>query len=417
MKGVKEQQMKIYRNKEDFTGRHFTFRLSPFTLVMVIVFTFHLSPFTLKAQQPWNYVSLEEAHLDDAYFISPSAPLQAQIQREITQTIKQSNNQTIFNALYRLSLECHRGDTLLRFQSDNLEFSLPSSLATELFPYLVSSRYWQQRYQTLQQWAFVTMDNNLLIEVDSTDRRFGPYSPVTWLGYRFQPSTDWPVVFTVRTNTHTLQELTLPTLQRLAEWGAFATDAAQHAYELRRDSILRSQQAEQQALQQHIDSLDRQREILARQADSIAVALRNDSLQQLEQQTLQQVQATKEKMNREQIFLMSLNPARSDYMFGLEFNFYNCFQKTISKIEITVIPVDAKGRLQRDRFNRDERTIRCMGPVLPGAPAQYTFDELFWDESGRITYLRVIELTFHFTDGSRKFFSGYEKILKHTLNH
>ena len=84
--------MKIYRNKEDFTGRHFTFRLSPFTLVMVIVFTFHLSPFTLKAQQPWNYVSLEEAHLDDAYFISPSAPLQVQIQREITQTIKQSNN-------------------------------------------------------------------------------------------------------------------------------------------------------------------------------------------------------------------------------------------------------------------------------------------------------------------------------------
>ena len=107
---------------------------------------------------------------------------------------------------------------------------------------------------------------------------------------------------------------------------------------------------------------------------------------------------------------------RSDYMFGLEFNFYNCFQKTISKIEITVIPVDAKGRLQRDRFNRDERTIRCMGPVLPGAPAQYTFDELFWDESGRITYLRVIELTFHFTDGSRKSYNGHDKILKHTLN-
>ena len=259
-------------------------------------------------------------------------------------------------------------------------------------------------------------DAGLLIKLDTTDRRYGSYSPITWLGYRFQPSVEWPVVFTVRTNTHSLQELTLPTLQRLAEWGAFTTDDAQHAYELRRDSIRRSQQAEQNALRQHIDSLERQREILARQADSIAIALRNDSLLQVEQQTLQQVQATKETMNREQIFLMSLKPARSNYMFGLEFNFYNCFQKTISKIEITVIPVDAKGHLQPDRFNRDERTIRCMGPIQPGSPAQYTFDELFWDDSGRIKYMRVIELTFHFTDGSRKHYNGYDKILKHTLN-
>ncbi len=410
--------MKIYRNKEDFTGRHFTFRLSPFTLVMVIVFTFHLSPFTLKAQQPWNYVSLEEAHLDDAYFISPSAPLQAQIQREITQTIKQSNNQTIFNSLYRLSLECHRGDTLLRFQSDNLDFSLPSSLATELFPYLVSSRYWKQRYRILQQWAFVFMDKDagLLINLDTTDHRYGPYSPITWLGYRFQPSTEWPVVFTVRTNTHSLQDLTLPTLQRLAEWGSFATDDGQHAYELRRDSILRSQLAEQQALQHLIDSLDRTAHIFAEQSDSLTLALRNDSLFQVRLQEQLKVQAAKDRMNREQIFLMSLNLARSNYMFGLEFNFYNCFQKTISKIEITVIPVDAKGHLQPDRFNRDERTIRCMGPILAGSPAQYTFDELFWDDSGRIKYMRVIELTFHFTDGSHKSYNGYDKILKHTLN-
>jgi hypothetical protein len=113
---------------------------------------------------------------------------------------------------------------------------------------------------------------------------------------------------------------------------------------------------------------------------------------------------------------MSVNPARSDYMFGLEFNFYNCFDRVITKIEITVTPVNAKGRIQKDQFNRDVRTVRCMGPIRPGSPAQYTFDELFWDDKGRIQYMRVTSVTFHFTDGTHRTFSGYEKILKHTLN-
>ena len=30
--------------------------------------------------------------------------------------------------------------------------------------------------------------------------------------------------------------------------------------------------------------------------------------------------------------------------------------------------------------------------------------------------MRVTDLTFHFTDGTSKTFSGHEKILKHTLN-
>lgn len=378
-----------------------------------LVFAVLVSLFTSAvAQQPWNYTSLEEAHLDDAYFVAPSAALKAKLQQTL-------NTQHItFNTDYRLSVEHHSKGDFLRFQSDSLDIALPESLAVELFPYLVSHRYWQQRYAALQQWAFIFMDKEagLLIDLDTTDRRYGPYSPLSWLGYRFQPSEQWPVVFTVRTNTHRTQQLTLPTLQRLAEWGSFTTDEAQYAYELRRDSILRSQHAEQLALQHIIDSLDRTAHIFAEQTDSLTLAIRNDSLQQVQQLLLREIQATKEKMNREQIFLMSLNPARSDYMFGLEFNFYNCFQKTISAIEITVIPVDGKGRIQRDRFKRDERTVRCMGPVEPGSPAQYTFDELFWDDSGKIKYMRVIDLTFHFADGSRKTYSGHEKILKHTLN-
>jgi len=137
---------------------------------------------------------------------------------------------------------------------------------------------------------------------------------------------------------------------------------------------------------------------------------------QAEQRLMAEVQATKERMNRDQIFIMSINPARSDYMFGLEFNFYNCFQKIITKLEITVTPVNERGHLQKDQFNRDVRTIRCMGPIRPGSPAQYTFDELFWDDKGKIKYMRVTSIVFHFTDGTRRSFYGYDNIMKHTLN-
>lgn len=389
-----------------------TIKILMFVCVSVII-NFHFSSSTVSAQQPWNYTSLEEAHMDEAYLVAPPAPLKARVN-----TASQSAGQSLYNRLYRLSVEHGSKGDMLRLQSDSLTFSLPEDLASELFPYLVSRRYWQQRYAALQQWAFIYMDNDapLLIDIDTADRRYGPYSPLTWLGYRFQPSEQWPVVFSVRTNTHRTQQLTLPALQRLAEWGSFATDDAQHAYELRIDSISLTRQAEQQALQHIIDSLDRTAHIFAEQSDSLTLAIRNDSLQQVQQSLLREIQATEEKMNREQIFLMSLNPASSDYMFGLEFNFYNCFAKTISSIIITVIPVDGKGRLQRDRFNRDERTMRCMGPIEPGSPAQYTFDELFWDDSGRIQYMRLVDITFHFADGSHKTYSGHEKILKHTLN-
>ncbi len=380
-------------------------------LSIISIFNFHFS--TSRAQQPWNYTSLQEASHSDAYFVTPPAPLQAKVAR-YTGTL-----QNHYNRIYRLSTLCHNdGRVQVVFQSDTIGFSLPSDLATELLPYLVSCRYWQQRYDALQEWAFVFMDRDarLLIDIDTADRRYGPYSPLTWLGYRFQPSEQWPVVFSVRTNTHRIQQLTLPALQRLAEWGSFATDDAQHAYELRIDSISLTWQAEQQALQHIIDSLDRTAHIFAEQSDSLTLAIRNDSLQQVQQILLREIQATKERMDREQIFLMSLNPARSDYMFGLEVNLYNCFPKTISSVEISIIPVDAKGRLQRDRFKRDERTILCMGPIQPRTPAQYTFDELFWDDSDRIKYIRLTDITFHFADGSRRTFSGYEKILKHTLN-
>ena len=378
-----------------------------FCISLNLNFHFSLFTSTASAQQPWNYGSLQEAHLDDAYLVEPPASLK----KKITKTTP------VYNCSYRLSVDFRDGGrSRVRFQSDSCDFTIPETLFSELQPYLVSHRYWRQRYATLQQWAFVSLDAYLLIDVDTADHRYGPYSPVSWLGYRFQPSTEWPVVFTVRTNSHVEQQLTLPALQRLAEWGAFTTDAGQRAYEQNLASMRETQQSKEESLQRHLDSLDRMSEHFGRRADSITVAMQRDSAVLAEEQLMAQVQATKEKMNRERIFLMSLKTAKSDYMFGLEFNFYNCFDKIITKIETTVTPVNAKGQIQKDQFNRDVRTIRCMGPIRVGSPAQYTFDELFWDDRGRIKYMRVTSITFHFTDGTHRTFSGYEKIVKHTLN-
>ena len=382
-------------------------RVGMIVLIGVLLFSHN----AVRAQQSWNYTTIGDAHLDDAYLIEPPHALKKQIEK------KTGAVRLRYNRLYRLSVDGKRaGKRTLRLQADSIDVALPERLATELLPYLVSDRYWRQRYSTLQEWAYIGMDNGTLLGVDTTDHRYGQFVPLVWLGYRYQPSPEWPVVFSVRTNTQERQTLTLAALQRLAEWGAFTTVEGLQAYE-ERMALRRQQEEEQQLqLQQQLDSLDRMSELYGRQADSITVVLQRDSLVLAEERLMAHVQATKDKMNRDEIFLMSVNTARSDYMFGLEFNFYNCWQKDITKVEITVTPVNAKGHVQKDQFNRDVRTVRCMGPIRVGSPAQYTFDELFWDDKGRIKYMRVTSVTFHFTDGTRKNFYGYERIMKHTLN-
>ncbi len=365
---------------------------------------------TAQAQQPWNYTAVGEMHLDDAYLLMPTDSLKAAAELAARTGI-------VFNKRYRLTVETGRkGRQTVHFQSDSCSFALPSAAVEPLLPYLVGDRYWAERQRQMQRWTYVDMTDNTLVATDSSDHRYGRYSPIAWLGYCYRPSMEWPVVFTVRTNRRGTQELALAAVQQLAERGAFTTDAGLEAYEHNAAEVRAQEQERQAALQRHLDSLDRRRMASLRLADSITTALRNDSIAQAEEALRLQVQATKDRMNRDQIFLMSARTAKSDYMFGLEFNFYNCFAKTITKIEVSVTPVNARGQVQADQFKRTVRTIRCMGPVYSGSPAQYTFDELFWDDRGRIQEMRVSSVTFHFTDGTRRTFSGYEKILRHTLN-
>ena len=241
------------------------------------------------------------------------------------------------------------------------------------------------------------------------------YLPLHWYGYSFQPSDLWPVVFHVAVGDGPEQTLTLAALQQLAQWGAFLTNDDHRRLRLEKQLALSRQRQADSLLRRQLDSLDNLARALRIEADSLSSILAADSLASAREQMQEEVQRTKQRMNRDQIFILNVNTARSEYMFGLELNLYNPFGKTISMLEFNVAPYNDRGQVQEDKFHRTVRTMRCMGPIAPEAPAQYTFDELFWNDRGRIKYMRINSITFHFTDGTSRSFRGYEKILKHTL--
>lgn len=373
---------------------------------------FALCPFhKANAQQPWSFAGIEEACRDDAYIILPPDSVRAAVTRA-------ANGTVIFNTSYHVSGPYRTvvGRSYIRFQNDSADFRLPLSVAERLLPYMVAHSYWRSRYETWSDWTFVDMGQvTSLLDVDTADRRYGNYSPLLWRGYTFQPSEEWPVVFTVVTNTGTPQTLTLRAMERLAKWGAFSTYGQWLAADRREQERRQRDEARADSLQRQLDSLAGIGRWAGRHADSLLTAMQNDSLAAVAEQSRAEVERAKERMNRDEIFLLNIKPARSDYMFGLEYNFYNCFGKTITKIEITVAPYNDRGRLQEDKFHRSVRTVRCMGPIRPGSPAPYLFDELFWDDRGRIKYMRTTSITFHFTDGTTRNFSGYNQVMKHCL--
>ncbi len=390
------------------------------TFLKTLLILFAGTLFTsVNAQQPWNYSSVEALSAADAFFIDPPADIRAIAERAAGSAMP-------YNCRYHISGP-HRnfiGQQYYTFvpvntnndQLSTVSYQLPTAVAMQLLPHLVDMRYWERRFTTLQQWAYVDMSRlSHIIEVDTADRRYGRYSPIRWQSYAFQASEQWPVAFTIVTNTRKPQTLSLRALERLAEWGAFATEADQLAYEQHKAALDDSLQA----LDSHLETLDSQFSTFNTQLstfiDSITIELQSDSIAAQQEQQRSDVERAKERMRRDEIFVMNIKAARSDYMFGVELNLFNCYDKTISMLELSVAPYNDRDRVQEDKFHRSVRTMRCMGPIRPDQPAQYTFDELFWDDRGKIKYMRVTHITFHFTDGTSKSFNGYKQILRHSL--
>ena len=266
------------------------------------------------------------------------------------------------------------------------------------------SAYWNARFLQLLRWTYV--DSSLAaiylpyeLEVMSnesgdtnTKLQTKNYTPIRWYGYRFQPSDQWPVVFQVAIGDGPEQTLTLPALEQLAQWGAFLTNDDHRRLRITRRQERDESLRQDTLLRRQLDSLDCLARALRIEADSIQASMTADSLE-----------------------AASRKRARSEYMFGLEINLYTPFGRTISMLEFNVAPYNDRGQVQEDKFHRTVRTMRCMGPIAPESPAQYTFDELFWNDRGRIKFMRINSITFHFTDGTTRSFRGYENILKHTL--
>ena len=279
--------------------------------------------------------------------------------------------------------------------------------------------YWNNRFFQLLRWTYV---DDSLVHLYLKDTVLSPqnnehvtlntkYIPLHWYGYSFQDSEQWPVVFTIALGDGDPQTLTLPALNQLAQWGAFLTNEDYR-------KLVRNQLNTQHSTQNtelNTEHSTQNTELNTAFIDSMQAVLIADSIAFANAMQQKNIAQTKKRMNRDQIFILNIKTAHSEYMFGIELNLYNCFGKTISMLEFNVAPYNAKGRVQEDQFHRTVRTMRCMGPITPGSPAQYTFDELFWDDRDRIKYMRLNSITFHFTDGTTQSFRGYEKILRHTL--
>ena len=119
------------------------------------------------------------------------------------------------------------------------------------------------------------------------------------------------------------------------------------------------------------------------------------------------------ELNRRQIFILKDLYSYSDYKFGKKFTFYNCFNKRIKYINITLTAYNGVGDIQRDDIGRSSAKVRGIGPIEKGEIASYDWDELFWDDNDIIDEVLITNISFTFFDGTTKSYSGKANIDKH----
>ena len=119
------------------------------------------------------------------------------------------------------------------------------------------------------------------------------------------------------------------------------------------------------------------------------------------------------ELNRRQIFILKDLYSYSEYRFGKKFKFYNCFNKRIKYINITLTAYNGVGDIQRDDIGRSSAKLRGIGPIEKGDIASYDWDDLFWDDNDIINKVLITNITFTFFDGTTKSYSGKANIDKH----
>ena len=118
-------------------------------------------------------------------------------------------------------------------------------------------------------------------------------------------------------------------------------------------------------------------------------------------------------MKSHQIFITKAGYNYDDDQFGMSYDIYNCFDKTIKYVEITLTCYNNVGDVQRDYFGSSNKKVRGIGPIEPGDGGSYSWEKIFWDEYDVIKNCRITAIRFIFKDGTSKAFSGYANIRKH----
>lgn len=157
-----------------------------------------------------------------------------------------------------------------------------------------------------------------------------------------------------------------------------------------------------------------------------AVALNNDDKRGEEyiqrvvaraERQLERLNALEKFRQQKKILILSQEYSFSSYQFGLKFDLFNCYQKDIKYVNMTISAYNSVGDLQRDDIGRSKTDIRCIGPLEKGEIGTYDFDKLFWDENDIIQKLVVTNVKVTFMDNSVLSYSGQKNVELHTSNH
>lgn len=120
-----------------------------------------------------------------------------------------------------------------------------------------------------------------------------------------------------------------------------------------------------------------------------------------------------QKIKNKQIFIWKELYSYSDYKFGKKFKFYNCFNKAIKYIDVTLVAYNGVGDVQRDDIGRSTIKVRGIGPIEVDDFATYDWDELFWDDNDIIKKVVPTKITITFMNGTIISFVGERNIDKH----
>ena len=123
-----------------------------------------------------------------------------------------------------------------------------------------------------------------------------------------------------------------------------------------------------------------------------------------------------QELKKEECFLIEMpslvDKPYSDYE-GVEFEFYNCYNKTINYIYYKTVAYNTVGDKQYDYSGKDTKYIEIIGPIQPESIKREYNDEIFYDNQEKISKIRIEEMRIVFSDGTSKHFKSYSEILSH----